>query len=116
MPFTEIITAAFLKILYFGKINLYLYKDALGNEHFFIEKNSLLKEIYIHHYYTVGGYVTGTHTRQPVVVNNLQYYYGLKEMMQDCKNIFPQIDTTELNAKSLISLLKEYEKCDLNLD
>lgn len=118
VPFTEVIAAAFLKLLYAGKINLYLYKDALGNEHFFIEKNSSLKEIYIHLYSSIGGIATSTknpHAKQPVVVNNFQYYFVLKELMQDCKNIFPKVDKTELNANSLISLLKEYEKCDLNL-
>jgi len=113
IPSSEIISAAFLKILYRGRITLFLYKDVLGGDHYFIEKNSVLKEIYIHLYYTVGGYVTGTNTKQPVVVNNFQYYYGLKEMMQDCKNIFPEIDKTQLNAKSLISLLQKYDKCQL---
>lgn len=114
IPSSEIISAAFLKTLYRGKINLYLYKDALGNDHYFIEKNSVLKEIYTHLYSSIGGHHTSVKNpsaRQSVVVNNFQYYYGLKEMMQDCKDIFPNVDKTELNAKSLISLLKEYEKC-----
>jgi len=57
IPFSEIIPAAFLKILYRGRINLYLYKDLLGGDHYFTEKNSVLKEIYIHLYYTIGGHV-----------------------------------------------------------
>ena len=114
VPEIEIVPAAFLKILYQGKINLYLYKDALNSDHFFIEKNSMLKEIYIHLYSSTGGYSTSTlnaFAKKPVVVNNFQYYYGLKEMMQDCKDIFPEVDKTELNTKSLISLLKQYEEC-----
>ena len=113
VPMSEIVPAAFLKVLYRGKINLYLYKEALANDHYFIEKNSVLKDIYIHLYSTVGGYVTGTNTKQPVVVNNFQYYYGLKDMMQDCKSIFPEIDKTELNTRSFISLLKQYNKCPI---
>ena len=116
IPSSEIISAAFLNILYRGRITLYLYKDRLGGDHYFIEKNSVLKEIYIHLYYTVGGYVTGTNTKQPVVVNNFQYYFTLKEMMQDCGNIFPEVDKTQLNAKSLISLLKQYDKCTIAPD
>ena len=114
IPFSETIPAAFLKVLYKGKINLYLYKDGLGVDHYFIEKISIIKEIYIHLYSSIGGFpssVRNPHARQPVVVNNLQYYFGLKEMMQDCMDIFPEVDKTELNTKSLIALLKEYEKC-----
>ena len=116
IPPSEIISGAFLKILYRGKINLYLYKDALSSDHYFIEKNSVIKEIYIHLYSSTGGYpssVKNPHARRAVVVNNFQFYYGLKEMMQDCKDIFPGVDKTELNAKSLISLLKQYEKCPI---
>jgi hypothetical protein len=114
VPSSEIISSAFLKVLYRGKINLYLYKDALGGDHYFIEKKSVIKEIYIHLYSSVGGYATSTinpHARKPVVVNNFKYYYGLKEMVQGCSTLFPEVDKTELNAKSLISLLKQYDRC-----
>lgn len=118
VPLSEIITAAFLKTLYHGKINLYVYKDELGGDHYFIEKDTILKEIYIHLYASTGGFPSSkinSHARRPVVVNNFQYYYALKVMMQDCKNIFPEVDKTELNAKSLISLLKQYEKCPITM-
>jgi hypothetical protein len=119
VPFSEIIPSAFLKTLYHGKINLYSYKDGLAGEHYFIEKDTALKEIYIHLYSSTGGFPSSkvnSHARRPVVVNNFQYYYALKIMMQDCKNIFPEVDKTELNAKSLISLLKQYDECTVTPD
>lgn len=38
--------AAFLKVLVSGRANLYLYKDKNLNEHYFIEKDTLLYELY----------------------------------------------------------------------
>ena len=113
VPWSKIIPAAFLKVLYRGKAVLYFYKDVLGYDHYFIEKNSILKEIYVHLYYTGGGHGISPKNpnKKPVVVNYFQYYYGLKEIMQDCKDIFPEIDKTEYTTRSIISLLKKYDKC-----
>jgi hypothetical protein len=115
VPETEVISGAFLKVLYQGKVNLYLYLDALNNSHYFIEKNSDLQEIYTHLYSSVGGFSSRTlnaHAKKPVVVNNFQYYYGLKKMMQDCPSIFPEVDKIDLNTKSLVTLLKQYNNCE----
>jgi hypothetical protein len=117
VPETEIIPAAFLKVLYRSKINLYLYQDPLNNPHYFIERNADLQEIYIHLYSSVGGFSSRTlnaHAKKPVVVNNFQYYYGLKKMMQDCPTIIPEVDKTELYSRSLIALLKLYNKCEIS--
>lgn len=114
VPLKEIIPAAFLKLLFRGKISLYLYKDALNNEHFFIEKNSALQEIYIHLYASTGGFSTSTlnaHAKQPVVVNNYQYLFALKSLMQDCRDVFALIDKVELTINSLRSLMKIYDAC-----
>ncbi len=113
VPWSQIIPAAFLKILYSGKTRLYFYKDVLGYDHYFIEKNSILKEIYLHLYSTGGGHAISPKNpyKKPVVIYYFQYYYGLKEIMQDCTDIFPEVEKTEFTVKSIISLLKKYDKC-----
>ena len=119
IPETDTIPAAFLKVLHAGRIYLYLYKDALKNDHYFIEKNNDLQELYSHLYLTTIGQTPSTlapYLKEQSLTNNFQYYFGLKKMMQDCAALFADIDKTELKPGSLISLLKKYDRCSGSRD
>jgi hypothetical protein len=101
----------FLECLLKGKATVYYYRSN-KIDRYFIEKDGVIGEL-------TNDEVIINDINGVVGVRNSNKYKGyLKSSFQDCPNIFPKIDSTDFNKKSLIKITKEYhdqicsdEKC-----
>jgi hypothetical protein len=91
----------FAEYLVNGIADLYYYRN-MDQDHYFIEKNN--GETYELSNEKKYGYDKGTR-----YVRNSQEYIGLlKIAFSDCIELYPQVDKTEFDHKSLINVTKNY--------
>lgn len=108
-PEYDTLRTVFLKQLHTGTINLYLYYDGLGRQHFFIEAPDNFLEIYAHYFLYLSQ--TGRIYDEPVTILNRQFEFVLKVLMTPCRNVFSIIEAIQLNEVQLKGLFEVYDKC-----
>lgn len=96
----------FLRILVEGKANLYFLNDAVGKEHYFIEKNDLPAEelIYTEYFKMIKG--------KRVVIPFEQYKGQLNEVLSDCEQLFFLVKDAEYKRRDLVAIFEGYNTCD----
>lgn len=97
----------FAEYLLNGEADLFYYRDELGT-YYFIEKEGVeIQELAIDK--NVLTTKEGTYIQE-----SKKYIYVLKYMLNDCKDIEPQIQNVDLNRRSLVSITKKYHDymCD----
>lgn len=104
IPALDSMRLAFLKCLYTGNLNLYLYIDKLKRNHFFVEDKDNFMEIYFHNH-KESRYLQGVSSK------NKQYEFVLKTLMTPCRSLFSIIENIGLNEEQLIQLFTMYDKC-----
>jgi len=100
-------TQVFVKLLYEGTLNLYIYFDKLDQKHFFIENKDNFLELYLHLFSGIGGPLGN----QPIAIQNRQYEFVLKTLMTPCRSMFSIIENIRLEEEQLVQLFKLYDKC-----
>ena len=104
IPARDTMRQAFLKCLYTGNLNLYLYIDKLKRNHFFVEDKDNFLEIYIHNH-------KESISLQGVSSKSKQYEFILKTLMMPCRSLFSIIENIGLNEEQLVQLFTLYDKC-----
>jgi len=99
----------YLKLLYKGSYNLYLYLDRLDRKHFFVESPGIFIEIYSHYYLELGD--SRRIYDQPVTVLEKQFEFTLKGLMAACRTLFTIIENIAFVEEQLIRVFKMYDQC-----
>ncbi len=110
IPYKIIEKDAFLKLLCHGKAKLYLFQDESNTSHFFIEKDTIFKELYEKKTIRTTefpGHIAGVKTGKGVYVQK-NYIGILYLLLQDNPEIKPKIAETKLSESSLSKLLIDY--------
>jgi len=96
----------FLRVLVDGKANLYFLYDAVGKEHYFIEKNDLPAEelIYTEYFKMVKG--------KRIAAPFDQYKGQLNKTLSNCDKLFPLLKDAEYKRIDLMSIFETYNTCD----
>ncbi len=103
---------AFVKRLVSGKANLYLYIENNKTKHFFIEKDTIFKELYEKK--TIretefSGHISGMKTGNGLFVQ--KNYIGILSLyLNDNPDILKDIPETKCSEKSFIKLFNNYNK------
>jgi hypothetical protein len=125
IPSSDSMRPAFLKSLYTGRLNLYLYIDKLKRNHFFVEDKDNFLEIYFHNHkeslYTNSAlpiYIDNARKDSnpgefgvSVSSKNKQFEFVLKTLMTPCRSLFGIIENIGVNEEQLVQVLKLYDRC-----
>jgi hypothetical protein len=93
---------AFVQAYIRGNKSLYLYKTKKQKEQFYIKKDSLFELL------EYKKYIRQRNNEDFVISENKRYVGQLMLYLNDCEDIFPQIQTTSYNLKDLVKLFNEY--------
>jgi hypothetical protein len=99
----------YLKLLYKGSYNLYLYLDHLNRKHFFVESPGIFIEIYSHYYLELGD--SRRIYDEPVTVLDKQFEFALKGLMAACRTLFTIIENIAFVEEQLTRVFKMYDQC-----
>jgi len=101
-------TTSFLRVLASGEVNLFIFIDPNQKKHFFVKKDTLLKELYIKK-----KFATKTVNNKKVTGLTIQKNYigVLKTFFNDCRDINNKLINTELKESDLIKIISQYNKC-----
>lgn len=97
----------FLNALIKGKVSIYLYRDTNAQDHYFLQKDSLLIELT-----TQESRRTDPETGRTYGFTYKKYIGVLNVAFADCETLSAsQINNVKLNQSSLISITDKYNKC-----
>lgn len=108
-PETDLRRTEFVKVLYNGRFDLFLYLDQLNKKHFFVQGPENFVELYSH-YYRHPGDPRRTYD-VPITISNKDYEYVLKILMTPCKTIFSIIENIQLIEEQLKKVFEIYDTC-----
>jgi hypothetical protein len=103
-----VIRHLFMRALLIDKLNLYVYADENGKEHFFTKaegedyKELLFKKAPV----KVGA--------EQHVVEESRFHEQLKSLMNDCSSLYNKIDFLHYTEKDLMKLFIKYNDCTFN--
>jgi len=100
---------SYLKLLYKGSYNLYLYLDHLNRKHFFVESPGIFIEIYSHYYLDLGD--SRRIYDEPVTILDKQFELTLKSLMAACRTLFTIIENIAFVEEQLVKVFKMYDQC-----
>lgn len=100
----------FLECLIQGKISLFMYNSSIGLQYFIETPNDVLHELH-NTQKTIVEHGTAYNTERREYVGELKYY------LSDCPEIGPLIYKTRFDRRSLVDLIRNYQRktCDNNL-
>ncbi|PTX10710.1 outer membrane protein with beta-barrel domain [Pontibacter mucosus] len=97
----------FLSILARGRVTLYYYRDTYRENHYYLEKDTLLAELVETTYRK-----TDPATGRTFVGTNKQYTAVLNTVLSDCQSLTTdQINSVILAHRSLIHIINKYNEC-----
>jgi len=99
---------AFLQILVKGQVTLYSFIDPKQKKHFYLEKDTVFKELYVKKKFA--SKIEQNRTVTGLVVQK-NYIGILLTLFNDCPKIKNNIANTDLTENSLIKITNLYNKC-----
>ncbi len=101
--------SAFLKVLVSGRANLYLYKDKNFKEHYFIEKDTLLYELYEKKVFKYRSNPAGSRDKDRVLMIQKKYQGILSFIFSDNSKIKQQeLIKLKLSKSALMEITHKY--------